>query len=1438
MTITEQKLDFWRNRLLDLSRSNRLINSTAPKTSGRISRVSLAINEPDALSLWKTFAEDERSISFPQPGVEAFSAPAPEKTINTASDATPETDPVSPREPRVSGDPDLELIPTKAQFGEPGSITNQSVAETVKTLRTLYNKARSYDEETGINALYLAFGFINWQDPKDGKDLRSPLLLVPVQLSQADLFSPFVLSRLDDEVTANYALSQKLAIECKVSLPEYHDELSLTDYIELVAQTTAAMSCQIETGVELSLFSFNKLSMYNDLDLHREKVVNHPVVMAIAGDASRLNRGDGFSASGSGGPEGSGGSEGSVGSGNPLSVGSYLETNFDHDAIDPREVFSVLDGDSSQQDAIQQALLGESFVLQGPPGTGKSQTITNIIAEFLARGKRVLFVSEKMAALDVVHRRLIKERLGDFCLTLHSHNSKRREVLDQLEASLELAQNQASVKDSAYQQLQLLTEQRKQLNEYAHQLHATDNPLGRSVYDVYGSLATLNDTDDLAFRPANAGSYSAAQLTGLTTLLANLARLIGQWGYQKHNPWWGCILSQATNQLKQDIINICEHIKKTLDQTTVRASAEGRFFSPQMRFNDLAKCSDLSKYYPHLDKIRQQQLQQYNDSILNIDGAALLERCKTKYNRALRSLDADFRADRAAIQAARLDRQKPSPEEMRRVAEALSDYQATWQQAQAIQNELRIYNNLDIWLAADVHDALDAQIRWFAGLFVQPEQFLDQPLDRLLSRIEHCAEQFTNLEHYIDYRVVSEQAAAAGIGAYVTLLTQLQTPAEDIVRCFEKCFYRAWLDDVMPILPAISRFRRINQDDLIESFRQLDKDHLHISRDALHSLLVNRLPALDSLSANYDEVGILRRELAKKRKYRSTRRLISDLPNLLPVLKPCMMMSPLSISTYLGDSDISFDIVLFDEASQIRTEDAICALFRARQAIVVGDSRQLPPSDFFTTSMVDDDELGDDETGLMEDAGAYESLLDESSQLQSQNLLWHYRSRHESLIAFSNARLYSNRLITFPSSLDHAPDLGVEYVHVPGAVYLRGSGRNDDEAAAVADLVFSHIDRFPDRSLGIVAFGANQQQAIEDALQARRRQSPEYEYFFKEDRAEPLFIKNLETVQGDERDTIIFDIGYGFDASGKFSMNFGPLNREGGERRLNVAITRARTNVKLVGSIMPYDIDVDRVSNLGPRLLREYIDYALRGVQVIQEDQPAAEAASTIGDDFVLSVYEFLTAQGFTVEKNVGCSGYRIDMAVRHPALSDRYAIGIECDGQTYRSARTARDRDRVRSSVLQGMGWNLYRVWSTDWTKDPRGEAARLLHAVNAAIEGAGDGPIDGPGNMPVQSDDGSSSYLEIHEHQSSGAGAQVQTDYFGAQTDQVPSTDLIRVMTEVVATSFGIDREGLFTTTARSYGWQRRGNRINERLEYAFRLLLATGRIQETGGRITLVT
>ena len=640
-------------------------------------------------------------------------------------------------------------------------------------------------------------------------------------------------------------------------------------------------------------------------------------------------------------------------------------------------------------------------------------------------------------------------------------------------------------------------------------------------------------------------------------------------------------------------------------------------------------------------------------------------------------------------------------------------------------------------LLADVR----AEIAFARG--VLPERALiapaatadDATVSALRERVVFHLENLHCLERWL--RCARQRALCAGLGLGGLLDAALRERPfpRDLVARFDKRFYQLWLDAVLRQAPELQSFAGEAHEQTIQRFRDLDEDHIRQAQRRTHARLAERRRA-GILAVRGDTMGALawaftalRKEVAKKR-HPSIRQIVRATGPALLTLKPCWMMSPLSVSQFMDTAEPLFDVVIFDEASQVCPEDAICAILRGAQLIVVGDPKQLPPTRFFAKSLGDDEDE-DDEDGATAEASARaertESILNEclGVDFPQRRLRWHYRSRHESLIAFSNAHFYDDNLYTFPSP-DARHDDGVRFVHVADGVYDRGGRRtNVREAQRVVDLVVEHFQRYStDRSLGVVALSRAQEDAIRDEITARRKRDRTLDGWgdeLDENNDGGFFVKNLESVQGDERDVIILSIGYGRDATGRSpSTNFGPVNKAGGERRLNVAVTRAKHQLVVVSSMRADDLPAG-LSNPGARTLRAYLEYAERGPNVLPaQTRASAMRAATVGaapeSPFEAAVYAALSAKGLALDCQVGCSGYRIDLAVRDPRQPGRYLLGIECDGATYHSSATARDRDRLRQRHLERMGWHIHRIWSRDWVRDPAREVARVVAAVEEA--------------------------------------------------------------------------------------------------------------------------
>ncbi|WP_111765333.1 DUF3320 domain-containing protein [Nakamurella deserti] len=558
-----------------------------------------------------------------------------------------------------------------------------------------------------------------------------------------------------------------------------------------------------------------------------------------------------------------------------------------------------------------------------------------------------------------------------------------------------------------------------------------------------------------------------------------------------------------------------------------------------------------------------------------------------------------------------------------------------------------------------------------------------------------------------------------GLADVLDAVQQARTDKDVLSACFETAMLQAWADETIRTDDRLTQYRSKERDALVTHFRDLDRQLVQDS----YSVVAERCSARRPRSLRSRAAQVIAREAQKKTRHKPIRALLSETAELVQELKPCFMMSPLSVSQYLP-ADLRFDVVIFDEASQVLPADAINCVYRGQQLVVAGDQKQLPPTDFFASGEDEDEDT---------DLDSFQSVLDlakGAGALTSLPLSWHYRSQHEDLITYSNYRFYDGKLSTFPGAVFDAPDLGVELIVVNGQ-YRRGGARdNPVEAAKVAERVAHHLHEHPELSLGVVTFSAAQEDCVRAALEQRADTDPALRGLLGDhDRLDGFFVKSLENVQGDERDVIFFSIGYGPDEFGKMTMNFGPLNREGGWKRLNVAITRARRRVEVVSSFRASQMT--ETQSEGIRHLRGYLDFAERGMAALSTD--SVESLGDAESPFEEQVLQVIRSWGYDAVSQVGAAGYRIDIAIRHPDRHGSFVLAVECDGAAYHSAKTARDRDRLREAVLVGLGWTVHRIWGISWWRDRVVQETQLRSAIEQAVA-ASDGDAL-PALVPMRS-------------------------------------------------------------------------------------------------------
>lgn len=1466
-TSPRDRLERWQRKLLDLSLRNALLNF-------RTGKRSLVCDAPDPGLLEDLLAEGRAMRLLPRPALMDGNAP---RSQAIHEERTLE---------------DLHRQHALESLGRNEVLVALKEDELNVRLTELYRSARAAMQEGGANTLFLAFGFLSWaRNTKDAKRHRAPLILIPVSLQRKSVRSGYSLVLHDDEPRFNPTLLQMLRQDFRLTIPVAEAELprdesglDIAGIWKAVRQAVRDIpGWEMTEEVVLATFSFAKYLMWKDLVERTEQLKQNPVVRhLIETPRERF----------------------------PSSVAFPNPRNLDT-THHPEQIFCPLPADSSQLSAVMAAAMGKDFVLVGPPGTGKSQTIANLIAQFLAERKSVLFVSEKIAALDVVHRRLREVGLGDFCLELHSSKSRKLDVLDQLRRAWE-ARGDADT-DTWRREAQRLKGLRDQLNGFVSRLHYRYRN-GLTAHTAIGRIVAGRHRPPLGLSWPSVNTHDEVALDALRELIDRLslhAREVGSITSSplqlvtrtEFSPYWRQNLVEAARRLAEvstllmdrhdAFLRVTGLPGRPLDRRTRAALKELARLLPQAagadwRFvlrPDAGHQAD--RLQEGLDRLRARRdlidalplplaasiirdLQRGLDLLAN--RRDIFNQLSIPYGPAVTTLDVDnlstewenaqqaiwllrgmrSRAVARALMAAADGSQEPDvaadlkrlatlrdiTREIDALAPAIADAAPVWagldtdidaaqsllvfqkvlqaaltakpwtddglapvaegrcgietashlrrlNELEALEREIDEFDNLctitgGLWngtrtripdvnaalafLAAlstiigklattpdelasvkaplnrligdgnsllntggpvetagyaflDTVDLYDTALRTFAELSGSSEVQIDTAVGELPDSIAATARGILPLEpklhNWCAWRRTRNDALTHGLTPLVAMMEQGSLAIEDLRDAFEADYCRWWLDGIVDGDEALRSFVSAEQEKRISDFCALDERFTDLTRAHIRAALCTRLPDQNSVGKS-SEWGILGREMQKKRAHMPLRELISRLPTAITTLAPCLLMSPLSIAQFLSAKSAAFDVVVFDEASQIPVWEAIGAIARGRQVVMVGDPKQLPPTAFFDRAETGEDGNGDVESDL-------ESILDEclGANLPSHNLSWHYRSRHESLIAFSNHRYYEGGLITFPSPV--TDDQAVSLHLVADGVYEKGGARiNKAEAKAlVAHLVGRLKDpAFPAarHTVGVVTFNSEQQRLIEDLLDEERRKSPEIELHFAENAVEPVFVKNLENVQGDERDVMYFSLTYGPDLTGAVSMNFGPMNRNGGERRLNVAITRARHQLCVFSSLRAEQFDLSRTAALGVRDLKHFLEFAERGPRALAE-----AVKGSVGEHespFEHAVARELAVRGWQVLPQIGVSSFRIDLGVVDPDAPGRFLAGIECDGATYHRSATARDRDKLRELVLRGLGWQIIRIWSTDWWHDHDGALDKVDSQLSALLE------------------------------------------------------------------------------------------------------------------------
>lgn len=1047
---------------------------------------------------------------------------------------------------------DIDKIIELLEKGELASCIEES--ENSSTQKELYRAARLSIEENGANTLFLSIGTMRWYEEDSRTPHFAPIMFLPVEMIRHGA-RKYIIRKRDEEPLMNITLLEmmrqifELEIPNLSPIPETEQErvdwrrvfdILNTTLSEVNEHRAPNSKWQIVEECMVGIFSFTKFVMWNDIHTNPGVIDKHPLLRSLM--------------------------EGSL----EPSLNSDMST-CDARTLDetmrPIDCALPVDVDSSQLEAVVNSGRGNSFILYGPPGTGKSQTITNMIANALYHNKRVLFVAEKKAALEVVQERLQRIGLSPFCLELHSNKVDKKSFLAQIEEALDVARCESV--DDFKSMSEELFRTRQELNGYVNALHkkrGNDISLYEALnryQDINGDFIHIDSTvvEQVPLKTIN-------EIADLLCEFDTVQNIIGC--HPSKHPLRGLYPRENTIENQTRLKKCLEQLPHAIDKA--KSKADGwinRFF----RHNTVMQILQRDAVWTELNRLAL------------LDPALLLDI-------------------------------------------------TTFQQ------------NVVMW-----NSHIDNIRLWY--LFsMRAIKLKDYKLPIIM-------------EWYLKGNSGKETADA-----------------------LQKGYYRRFSLMVIDNDAALRSFNGLLFEEVIKRYRNMTHDFQELTRKELICRLSQRTPRAESASPeDVSEITFLRKRIAGNGRSYTIRRMLEATQNIMPSLCPCMLMSPLSVSQYLNMRSNQFDLVIFDEASQMPTSEAVCAIARGTTTVVVGDPKQMPPTSFFEAQQTNDNDAELDDL---------ESILDDciSLSLPSQYLCWHYRSKHESLISFSNTHFYDGRLITFPSVDDQVSKVTLQPID---GVYDFGKSRsNKAEAKAIVDDIISRLQRQSEcgekRSIGVVAFSRVQSSLIEDMLTDALAKHPALEALANEG-SEPLFVKNLENVQGDERDIILFSIGYGPDKDGRVSMNFGPLNQRGGERRLNVAVSRARYEMKVFSTLRSSQIDLERTNAAGVVKLKQFLEYAETG----ELPQLSSQCEPNDVDPIVEKVANEWRHKGYVVHTNVGRSRFKVDIAIADPDHSSRYLKGIIFDGRTYHETPTARDREIVQPMVLNSLGWDVEHCWSVD---------------------------------------------------------------------------------------------------------------------------------------------
>lgn len=1195
-----------------------------------------------------------------------------------------------------------DLFPTEQ--GAQVSVFDQDGADEAQkarnSLKALQRKALENLEEKGISTLHLAVGMATWPASDGGRPYQSPVLLYParivakgrgaselnLELTDEPRFNPVLAHVLEDQYTIRCDWAYKLQ-ECSSEDDSGAGVDRDAFYRQVKLLTNAIPGLEIIDRALISNFQFAKMAMVEDLKRSGDQMAESPLVAAIAGHSESRRE---------------------------LSQADTDDSSVPLDERPPKDEFLVLDADSTQMRAIAAAGKGRSCVIQGPPGTGKSQTIANFIAQSIAEGKRVLFVAEKRAALEAVIKRLSHPDvgLGHLILDLHGASVSRKAVSAQLADTLSrIAQ---TPKPEGADQLHLEFEaRRKLLNEHAQRVNRSRAPTDLSINQLIGRLLRLPPIaqSPLRLRGASLESLTPSRASEVRQWVLDAAANPSLFLGTDPSPWNnaaltdGAVAKQAIDLSRRCATELWPRLEKCLSETVSKLGIR--------RLTSMQDVIALVGVLQGLSELRAN----FNQALFTSNPGELARALEPATHGAVAVALAFLRNPgfRSARRRLLSLRREPAPARTLHLeASAANALLRRWKGFGGSPGTVPKESK---------HAELDDALRELSHAVTELARI--SGLDRLDGQdIQELSQQLSNLasDQRTPFRLpgvlaVRASTRDAGLTPMFDELRNTPIAPEYWIARFDYILHHSSLDEAFAAEPSLAAFNGRTHEQVVQQFIHLDRERIQLASQRVRR--VHAELATEARNRYFTQADVLRSEANKKARHLPIRELFAQTPDILTRVAPCCVASPLSVSQLLGRTKELFDIVIFDEASQILQEEAIPSLWRAKQVVVAGDRHQLPPTTFFAAAQEEEatqEPAGESGAKAPSPIGGFESILGTlESFLPNVLLEWHYRSEDERLITFSNANVYDGRLITFPCAHGEQAIHHILVPHDPGLGAQEESGSREVEE--VVRQVLAHAENRPDESLGVITMGIKHANRVQAALDRALEMRPDLAEFFSLEKEERFFVKNLENVQGDERTAIVLSVGYAKSPNGDLPHRFGPLTQEVGYRRLNVAVTRAKRRMCVISSFSHHEIDLGRAGGRGVALLKAYLDYAASGGLRLPEREVAGEVDL---NPFESDVRNALASRGIEVRGQFGASRYRIDLVALHPRQPGRPVLAIECDGATYHSGATARDRDRLRQTHLQRLGWRFHRIWSTDWFYNREDEISRAVGAYEEAVRRA----------------------------------------------------------------------------------------------------------------------